>query len=394
MDYENSIFTDFGYVSNYFGFGTFSMNTGKGGMNEEFYIQGKIRKSNVKTFFIFSMVILIFFVARSYEVTKNFLPIFLTFIITLILLFIRYKILFRKSKIKEKVDFYNRQLPSNLKPAHVRMLLKDGVIDQISLAATLLDLIDRGYLTIDNVERKREIFATKVNITISRTPKSLEGLLEFEKFVIYWFIDICGNGNKISSIELNKCLKTTENFSPNAYFSKFKSLVMLSFPILEFYKKNKNKNFIYFIFVLVFFAGMIINPNFIFYPLLIFFPIYGLGGLMFLLTPYLLKEKGFKEIRLWKSLKMFLDSFSNINKRTVEEINLWDYYIPYAVCLDSNDASKTDIYNFFGKDINRGYERNNYNKEEVGYGESLELNKKIIDKINEETKKYNFHSYL
>ena len=105
--------------------------------------------------------------------------------VTLFVSFVKYTILFRKSNIKIKqLNYYNRELPSNLRPSHVRMLLNDGLIDEVSLASTLLDLIDNGYLQITGVSRKENIFKKNTDITIIRTNKNTSNLLSYELFLI------------------------------------------------------------------------------------------------------------------------------------------------------------------------------------------------------------------
>ena len=91
-------------------------------------------------------------------------------ILAIILVFLRSNLVFRKLEHKPlNINLYNRELPSNLRPAHVRMVLYDGLIDRKSLAGTLLDLIDRGYLDIRRTSQKtvvlEEIFKTKNILT-------------------------------------------------------------------------------------------------------------------------------------------------------------------------------------------------------------------------------------
>ena len=83
-------------------------------------------------------------------------------IIVMLLTILKSLTLFRKLEHKPlNLNIYQREMPSNLRPAHVRLLLNDGLVEEVSLAATLLDLIDRGYLAIDKYENKQSIFRNK-----------------------------------------------------------------------------------------------------------------------------------------------------------------------------------------------------------------------------------------
>lgn len=87
---------------------------------------------------------------------KNFLLVAaIVFIICTTYGLIKYLILFKAKEPKPtNINLYNRELPAKLTPAHVRILLNDGLIDKETIAATILDLIDRGYLKIETEERE------------------------------------------------------------------------------------------------------------------------------------------------------------------------------------------------------------------------------------------------
>ena len=162
-------------------------------------------------------------------------------IITVIIMIITaiYTYLVRRHILKTKqaqvknLNIYNRDLPNDLTPAHVRVLTEDGVVDSYTLASTILDLIDRGYLSI-NTENRNDIF-TK-NITLSITNKPQDNLFNYEKYLINWFFD----KQTITSEDLKKRLND-QNENPSEKFSIFYGLVLLSFPLNNYYKKYQRK---------------------------------------------------------------------------------------------------------------------------------------------------------
>lgn len=133
--------------------------------------------------------------------------------------------IFTYKKLESKpqnIDIYQRELPSKLRPAHVRLLLNDGLIDEISLSATILDLIDKGYLDIErektHIVSKEDIFK-KNNIKLIKTGKAEDNLFEYEKFLISWIIDKYGNGKEVSMEKIHENLINNVNEEqPNKLF--------------------------------------------------------------------------------------------------------------------------------------------------------------------------------
>ena len=125
-------------------------------------------------------------------------------LVAILIVFIIHKLIFNRIERKiNNINIYQRELPTKLRPAHVRMLLKDGCIDSKSLACTILDLIDRDYLEIvrDNKTdkfSKLDIFK-KGDIILRRTNKPVDDLLFYEQFIIDWFVNKCGDGKEVTS---------------------------------------------------------------------------------------------------------------------------------------------------------------------------------------------------
>ena len=124
-------------------------------------------------------------------------------IIAIIIVIIKSKLLYKRLEHKPiNINIYQRDLPSNLRPAHVRLLLNDGLIDEKSLVSTIVDLIDKGYFEIrrgeKEVEDKTDLFRNR-EIILYKTSKSTDGLLRYEKFIIDWFIEKYGDGKQVSS---------------------------------------------------------------------------------------------------------------------------------------------------------------------------------------------------
>lgn len=181
------------------------------------------------------------------------------------------------------LDLYKRDLPSKLRPAHVRMILNDGLIDEVSLVATLVDLIDKGYINF--VRKEKEMIFSKTN-------KSYENLLDFEKFLIFWLFDKYGDGNEVTSTQISYSL--TNNIyeeKPYQLFNYFQSSIFISFPFRKYYNELENvmSN------RLKYYAIMLIG----FFPLTCFMFVYGFARLFFASPGYFLTDKAIEEKDKW-----------------------------------------------------------------------------------------------
>lgn len=178
-------------------------------------------------------------------------------IIIMILTIIKSVFLFKKLEHKPlNLDIYQREKPSDLRPAHVRLLLNDGLVDEVSLAATVLDLIDRGYLFIEKYENTKESIFKNKDIILRKTEKKTDDLLKYEKFILEWFIDKYGDGEKISMKEIeNRLESNSDEENPGELFENWIGLVFLSFPLEKFYREyrgnNHNKYIMYIVLIIL-----------------------------------------------------------------------------------------------------------------------------------------------
>lgn len=396
-------------VLKYFELQSFAVNNGKGGMNQEVLISGKIRKSSLMLFFFltglfvffdimslpFSGMGIGFFDMDSVVYHVSLLPLILD-ICAYVFVFIEHKILFARLEKKTKIDFYQRQLPSNLKPAHVRMLMNDGLIDKVSVGATLMDLIDKGYLKIKEHEEDTDFFKYNDEAVLIKTNKDTGDLLKYEEFLIDWFINVCGDGNKVTKKELHDRLDDLDSVTSNDRYNDFKSYVIISYPFYKLYKRHlkayRYKSFIAFICVL----SVVIIPFFSFFFSLgvATLPIIGFGLLFFNNPAYTLNDNGSIESNNWMALKKFLHEFTIIKERNAEMLALWSYYLTYSIVLEENKIAKDEIVDFFGTNIHVGNDA--YSSNSNAKYQQMKLSdakrKKIEQTIEEEKTKYDFKS--
>ena len=257
----------------------------------------------------------------------------------------------------KNLNIYRRDLPSNLTPAHVKVLLEDGNIDSYTLASTILDLADKNYLKIES-HNKEDLF-TK-NITLSLTDKPQDNLFTYEKYLINWFFD----KPQITSEDLKKRLNNPKE-NPAEKFSIFEGLILLSFPLDNYYKpyKGKNKKSLYSLFIILYFLLLFFfshSNSYLIYIIATFIMSYGLSFILITNITYTLNNKGTELKDEYLDLKKYLEDFSLIDKKTSEMISLWDFYLSYSVALGIKGIASKEIKNFFGNEI---YNLNNVDQD-------------------------------
>lgn len=299
---------------------------------------------------------------------------------------------YRKLESKpQNINIYQREVPSDLRPAHVRLLLNDGLIDEISLSATILDLIDKGYLDIRSDENsnlnKEEIFKNK-NLVLIKTDKAEDDLFEYEKFLIKWMLDKYGNGKEVLMGDIHKNLINNINEEqPNKLFLEWQGLVLVAFPIKKYYKMrdNNSKTWIYTIFFLLGIFPIIPGYGQV-------LAIYGLGCLAMANPKCILNNLGVEEKDAWKDLKKYLLDFSYIQDKSIEMIKVWDFYLTYSLVLDIDTKANQEIEEFIGEKIYSEFpEKITNDKEKRILVQRLKLikNDEIEKLINKELEKYN-----
>ena len=379
MDYINAIARYYGFFSSY---GT---TNGKCRVD----LAGKTNKKSVIAFFIIWFIILLFSMLNNKNITTSIID-FIAYIAIMSIILIKSKIIFNKLENKPtNLNIYERELPSNLRPAHVRMLLNDGLIDQVSLYATLLDLIDRGYIEIEKnkeIPNKKICEFQKENIVLSKTNKSQEKLFEFEKFTIKWLIDKYGKDGEVSSKEIyDKLNSNIYKEQPCKLFLEWQGLVLLSFPIRKYYKEtNTTARFIYFLIMLL---GFLLIQT----PVGIFMIYYAFGNILYTSPLCVMNQIGIEEKDSWLDLKKYIEDFSNMQDRSIEMVKIWNFYLTYAVVLGIADVAEEEIKKFIGDAVYKKFEESVNNEEELKIIETrlkAFTNEEIKDKINKELEKY------
>lgn len=240
---------------------------------------------------------------------------------------------------------YYRELPADYSPAEMSYLYYFKKTHDEDITATILDLIRRKYLVLENAEKdinaKKPDFVLKLN-----KDKDLQDLKAHENHLITWFIYQIGDGEKVS-------LKQIENYPKDDYkkakefndqAKKFVEKVSIEGNKHDFFDKTIEKArpklygfilipIIYIFFA--FFAGVVTELN----PLL--FIIIGII-IIIVYSLYVASVKrrsknGNNDYAKWKAFRTFLLEFSQIKDYPIPGIVVWEHYLVYATSLKIAD---------------------------------------------------------
>jgi len=110
-------------------------------------------------------------------------------------------------KLKRDPEIFNdlKTLnPEDISPAELRAFMFSGVVDARALMTTIFDLARRGYISIEEIQPKKK---RNKDFLFLRTDKSISDLLPFETYVINWLFNTIGDGNTVSTIDIEKYRK-------------------------------------------------------------------------------------------------------------------------------------------------------------------------------------------
>lgn len=256
----------------------------------------------------------------------------------------------------KNVDIY-RELPQNIEPAIIANLMQEDLTDKSDISATLLDLVRRGYLTIEN-----DVNNTFDNVSDGILDKKLVinknyiDLKEYERFLIKWFSKTSENNNEINMSKLKNMLKDSGDFKAN--YQKLEKLIKNESNKVEFYDDSSKlskfskfsakwgKRMLIISFCLLIFTilgflldyvggisetfAIVLAISFFIHVVLsiISITIYDLR-----LPEEYLNEIGKDNIRKWNGFIKFLEEYTLIEHRKSEEVHIWQEYLVYGVAF-------------------------------------------------------------
>ena len=228
----------------------------------------------------------------------------------------------RKNKVKNSVGKYLRELPDNSSPALVGGFMTNSINDN-EILATIVDLVRRKVLTLENSDKNSIIILTG----------STENLSAQEKAIVDIYINDFGDGKSLDLKSFGFFQKVPMSVARK--FEKWRAMV-------ESEMNRKNLTYqglgclgvIFFAFfpMIFTFAGLVIG---MITGNKMFLLIVAMGIILFVSgarAKYPRKELAEAKDK-WQAFKNFLSDYSQLEEAKITSVHLWEQYFVYAVAL-------------------------------------------------------------
>ena len=228
----------------------------------------------------------------------------------------------RKNKVKNSVGKYLRELPDNSSPALVGGFMTNSINDN-EILATIVDLVRRKVLTLENSDKNSIIILTG----------STENLSAQEKAIVDIYINDFGDGKSLDLKSFGFFQKVPMSVARK--FEKWRALIQS-----EMNRKNLTYQglgclgVIFFAFfpMIFTFAGLVIGMitgNKMFLLIVVMGIILFVSGAK---ARYPRKELAEAKDK-WQAFKNFLSDYSQLEEAKITSVHLWEQYFVYAVAL-------------------------------------------------------------
>ena len=232
----------------------------------------------------------------------------------------------RKNKVKNSVGKYLRELPDNSSPALVGGFMTNSINDN-EILATIVDLVRRKVLTLENSDKNSIIMLTG----------STENLSAQEKAIVDIYINDFGDGKSLDLKSFGFFQKVPMSVARK--FEKWRAMVQS-----EMDRKNLTYQglgclgVIFFAFfpMIFTFAGLVIGMitgNKMFLLIVVMGIILFVSGAK---ARYPRKELAEAKDK-WQAFKNFLSDYSQLEEAKITSVHLWEQYFVYAVALGVSD---------------------------------------------------------
>ena len=232
----------------------------------------------------------------------------------------------RKNKVKNSVGKYLRELPDNSSPALVGGFMTNSINDN-EILATIVDLVRRKVLTLENSDKNSIIILTG----------SIENLSAQEKAIVDIYINDFGDGKSLDLKSFGFFQKVPMSVARK--FEKWRAMVQS-----EMNRKNLTYQglgclgVIFFAFfpMIFTFAGLVIGMitgNKMFLLIVVMGIILFVSGAK---ARYPRKELAEAKDK-WQAFKNFLSDYSQLEEAKITSVHLWEQYFVYAVALGVSD---------------------------------------------------------
>jgi len=248
----------------------------------------------------------------------------------------------RELKPEVEMDYY-RELPQDVTPAVLSKLMSIQGAGSKDIMATLMDLVRKKYLKIEEIKAGRKKDYKFVLV------KEGDGtnLKKHESYLIHWLFYSIGNGASVTLKEIKdyaKASRTQSSFRSN--YNKWVKKVGEEFKKYNYFGESKEGLKTAGKVVLMEFAGILLlfalgallkAQLFLIIPLLFTVIFTGFGVIIYGALIRKKTQTGVNEYTKWRAFKRFLLHFSNMKDYEIPSIVVWEHYLVYAISLGVAD---------------------------------------------------------
>lgn len=239
------------------------------------------------------------------------------------LMFYIHRIFKKKNKYKNLYGKYLREAPDNFSPSLVGLIMTSHSDGQKGILATLLDLIRRKYIDLEEANSKTKLIL-KNNILDDLSPQ--------EKTIVDIYFNGFGDGH---SVILEDIAKQKMPMQVAKKFEKWQYQVSSEMYRNKFDYEGMGffKTFIFLILGLAFFASVSFYMSLFDNPIFIITMFMGLSLIISALNIKRPTENLQKAQARWSAFKNFLEDYSQLEDAKISSIHLWEQYLVYAVAM-------------------------------------------------------------
>jgi len=227
---------------------------------------------------------------------------------------------------------YLREPPSDLPPAMVGMLFDPAVTPE-KMAATVLDLVRRGVITMS---RPGPLTARDTRpgdddrwLTLHRDRTA--GLRQFESELVYEVFDHIGRGDRVRTGDLREWWRThpATGGVVEVIWSIRLQQAMLAGGLLE--KRALRTRWVLYYYSIAVMCCVMLGPALGIWALLF----WALGGVLLILTLRLMgvSRRGAELLALYGAFRRYLVDHGRFRDQPAEAVAIWEEYLPLAVVL-------------------------------------------------------------
>lgn len=244
--------------------------------------------------------------------------------LTLLLLFVAWKIITKKKNSKVNVNYY-REIPKSLEPMVASCLAKEKGVYHRELIATIINLIQKEYLTvtINDHYGKKEITLKHNSVKdITELSISEQSILHFllkneEKIDLNEYIKLLTH-NTDEVLRLKSLLSNlTNKISAKYYSSNMILFITAIFSLTEFYIFSMIQN-----------NTLLMIPIFLLILILIWIISFHAESIVSIKKKY--KSEKNKAI----GFKKYLRDYEKLEKQKIMDSPLWNQYFPYIIAYN------------------------------------------------------------